>query len=157
LFSKLRDLRAEKEANEAKKYQQEMTLAQERTRGMIEQERMKLQQEAEQKELDRRADLMGKQIIALGYSDGSTNEVLSSLLKLKEADSDQKRLYDQMERDARADSNKMSAESARHNLNLENSLFRRQIELKKLGQKDRELQIAAERVKATSQRTRAID
>lgn len=124
---------------------------------MIEQERMKLQQEAEQKELDRRADLMGKQIIALGYSDGSTNEVLSSLLKLKEADSDQRRLYDQMDRDARADSNKMSAESARHNLNLDNSLFRRQIELKKLSQKDRELQIAAERVKATSQRTKAID
>ena len=134
-----------------------MSLAQERTRGMIEQERMKLQQAAEQKELDRRADLMGKQIIALGYSDGSTNEVLSSLLKLKEADSDQRRLYDQMERDARVDSNKMSAESARHNLNLDNSLFRRQIELKKLSQKDRELQIAAERVKATSQRTKAID
>lgn len=157
LFSKLRALRVEKELNEQKKYQQEMALAQEKTRGLVEQERMRLEQEATQKELDRRADIMSKQIIALGYSDGSTNEVLTGLMKLKEADADQRRLYDQMDRNARNDANKTSSAKAQHELNLENSLFRRQVELKKLAQKDRELAIAAERVKATTQRTKAID
>lgn len=157
LLNSLKELKQDKDRKEKALQQQEQQRHQEIIQSQERQQQIALQEAREEAAKEREKDILVAQIKALGYGNSTSDEINREILELQESTRKQQEMYGRVldqeaNRELRQDENNIKeriAESDR--------LLKREIEMKKLAQKDKELEIRNKEVIASKERTKKLD
>jgi hypothetical protein len=137
IYSKLKDLSIDKQAQETKQYQQEQNLVQQQIESQEKQLQAKLQEEARQSQLDRESNERIAEIKVIGQSSFSEGDGYEELLKLKQMQDKEKQSYNTLLAKLNQDTNALLANRQNTNIAQQADKEKRDIEREKL-QIDRE-------------------
>jgi hypothetical protein len=137
IYSKLKDLSIDKQAQETKQYQQEQNLVQQQIESQEKQLQAKLQEEATQAQLDRESNERIAEIKVIGQSSFSEGDGYEELLKLKQMQDKEKQSYNTLLAKLNQDTNALLANRQNTNITQQADKEKRDIEREKL-QIDRE-------------------
>jgi hypothetical protein len=157
LFQKLREVRVDKQKQAELDHQRALEIEKQRTDTILQKDREKYKFDRDENALDRERDIAKAQISALGYANDTAEGIQKAIMDLKQADSQQRAMYDRMaieSRMAAMQGEKMKEEVDNKRLT---TALKEKVELKKLEQRDRELQLRELDIKSRNMRTKALD
>ena len=157
LFIKLRDIQVDKQAEREREHQQAMELEQERAANEKALLEAQMAEAARQKDLDREAGIMERQIAALGYANDTADNIQKAILGLQTANAAQQEMYDRNNRELTIQAAKERSTMAEQQMKQRKLVFDEQVTAKQLAQKDKELQLYEKDIIARNKRTKAID
>ena len=157
IFEKLEmlDAKKQKELQEERQFQQ-----QQQQQALAKQEQIVDKQLAEQKareEREHEKDIQVAQIRAVGYGEGSSDEISKEIIELQNANQRQREFYDKQRYQDSLLSLKEREINQRQDRDGIRDSLEEKIKIKQLEQKDKELDIREKEVIARNKRTKAID
>ena len=157
LFTKLKDIRREREYQQEKEHQRQLQLQREQIEAAKLAQEKEIAARAEEKALDRESMIMQAQIKAIGYAQDDAEGIQNSVLKLQTANADQQAMYERARLQYQQQS--MKTQQADKMLELkERDTASKEVErMKAIEQRDRELDLREQEIKARNARTKAID
>jgi hypothetical protein len=157
LFNELKDIQDKKEAQKQQEFQQQQALQQQQIQATQQQLEKEMQQKAYENSLDRDRDIMVAQIKTLGYADGTAEEVQKAVLDLRTANAQQKELYARAETQTRIQAAKERTADQTFAHKQQDLALKQRVELEKLAQTNRELDLREMDIKARNKRTQVMD
>lgn len=121
------------------------------------QKQMEIEAQKARDERNHQKDIMVAQIRALGYAEGDADSISKEIMELQSANLIQQKFYADLESKRKANQLKMDQNEEMRQNNMANRDLKERIDLKKLAQKDRELDIREEENKASLKRTKVLD
>jgi len=157
LFIKLKDIQDKRKKEKQQEYEQQKALQDAQLQAQQEATDKQIAADKEEKALDREGRIMERQIAALGYGQGTPEDIRKSILDLQTANAKQKELYDRAAREMSVQASKERNMDQTIALKQRDAQLKEQVTLKQLQQKDRELDLQEKDIKARNARTKAID
>lgn len=157
LMNSLKELKEEKGAKEAAIQQQQQQQHQEVIQAQKEQQQIALAESREQARLDREKDIFVAQIKAVGYGNSTADEINDELAEIKRDQFKQAELSNKMNQQSEDRSFKQEQARGKEISSEKDRLLKREVEMKKLAQKDKELDIRNKEVIASNKRTKKLD
>lgn len=157
LLDKLAQVRRRRQKDAEEEHRRNMEIEQARIDAEATRQAEELRNSDAQKALDRENDVMVAQIKAMGYANDDAAGIQQAILDIQTANERQRALYQRQEFEKQQAAAQLAVDTAKIRTSQENSEFNRQVMLKQLAQRDRELNLKEQDIKARNIRSEAID
>lgn len=157
VFTKLKDIQDTRKAEKQKEFEQQKQLQEQQLAAQQAAIDKQIVAQEKEKALDREAMIMKAQISALGYAEGSADDIQRSILDLQTANARQEDLYARASLGAQVQASKERNLEQGVSLKQRQAQLNEQVALKQLAQKDRELDIQEKEIAARNARTKTMD
>lgn len=157
IFSKLRDLRREKDAQKEREYKQAQDLQAKQLESAQAQQQIEIEARERREALDRENNIMVAQIKAMGYANDDAEGIQKAILDLRTANDEQKMLYERAAMERQMSFAKQRMEDQNMVNNRQRLALEERIKIKATEQKDRELDLREMDIKARNARTKKLD
>jgi len=157
LFNKLRSIQDKKQMELEKERAHQQQMQEQQLQAIQQKTEAEIQAKAEENALDRDMNIAVAQIRSLGYAQGTPEEVQKAILDLRTANDEQRRLFEQTSLQYRNQA--LKEQTAQQSLEQRQAMdtFRQRMDLKKVEQKDRELELRKMDIQARNARTKELD
>jgi hypothetical protein len=157
IMSDLKDIQDRKAAERQQEMQHQQEMQQQQIQAAQALQEREIQEKQAENSLDRDRDIMVAQIKTLGYADGTVADVQKEILDLQTANAQQAEMYARSEAAAKAQVIKERTAAQDFNHRQQQAALAQKVEMAKLQQKNRELDLREMDIKARNQRTKALD
>lgn len=157
LMNNLKELKEEKDRKEQEAQQMEQIRHQQIIESQERQQQMALANANAESEKDREKDILVAQIKALGYGNSTSDEINSEIMELQNASMKQQEMYNRvLDQEANRDLKNRESQQ-KQEMSNQDRMLKKEVEMKKLSQKDRELDIREKEMIASKERTKKLD